>query len=166
VNLSGEPKLGPSEYLKYCSCGMSFIAGGARGGDIQEQCEKCRDKYLKSKQEVSMKYFKMSEFNCKETGENEMDIHFLRRLDRLRELCKFPFVINSGFRSKKHSVEKVKSMPGTHTMGIAADVKVLNASQRYKLLKHAYAMGFKGIGIAKGFVHVDDRVTESKSWIY
>lgn len=34
-----------------------------------------------------MKYFSLGEFNCQETGENEMNSEFLMRLDLLREAC-------------------------------------------------------------------------------
>ena len=48
------------------------------------------------------KYFKIEDFNCQETGDNEMDIEFIKGLDNLRAACGFPFVITSGFRSKEH----------------------------------------------------------------
>ena len=54
------------------------------------------------------KYFKIEDFNCQETGDNEMDIEFIKGLDNLRAACGFPFVITSGFRSKEHSLERAK----------------------------------------------------------
>jgi hypothetical protein len=33
-----------------------------------------------------MKYFKLSDFDCQETGENEMNEDFLIKLDELRHL--------------------------------------------------------------------------------
>ena len=30
------------------------------------------------------KYFKIEDFNCQETGDNEMDIEFIKALDHLR----------------------------------------------------------------------------------
>jgi hypothetical protein len=82
------------------------------------------------------KYFKLSDFDCQETGENEMDVQFIKGLDHLREVCKFPFIITSGFRSKTHSIEARKSTPGTHTQGIAADIKVSGGAQRLAIVKH------------------------------
>ena len=55
-----------------------------------------------------MKYFKIEDFDCQETGENDMDIGFINALDHLREVCGFPFIITSGYRSKDHSIEKAK----------------------------------------------------------
>ena len=54
------------------------------------------------------KYFKLSDFDCQETGENNMSFDFIHALDQLRGACGFPFIVTSGFRSKNHSIEKRK----------------------------------------------------------
>ena len=113
-----------------------------------------------------MKYFKLSEFDCKETGENNMQPEFLKKIDELREACGFPFVVNSGYRSPRHSIEAKKSKPGTHAQGIAADIRVQGGHQAYVLQKNAYALGFTGIALGNGFVHVDLRNTTPVSWRY
>lgn len=113
-----------------------------------------------------MRYFSLSEFDCQETGNNAMDHTFLSRLDELRHRCNFPFVIVSGYRAPTHSIEVVKEKPGTHALGVAADIKVTNGAQKYTILLHAMAMGFTGIGIAKTFIHVDDRTTTPVVWTY
>lgn len=112
------------------------------------------------------KYFDLSEFNCKETGENEMSEEFIHKLDGLREACGFPFTITSGYRSESHSVEARKAKPGQHTMGIACDIAVSNGVQRMTIVKTALEQGFTGIGVAKGFVHVDTRDTTPVLWCY
>jgi len=111
----------------------------------------------------SMKYFEIEDFVCKETGENKMNSRFLYRLDELRCRCGFPFIVNSGFRSKHHSEEippKKLTGPGYHTKGIAADIRVRGSANRRKILEEAFKMGFGGIGIYKGFIHLDDRTIE------
>jgi uncharacterized protein YcbK (DUF882 family) len=113
-----------------------------------------------------MRNFDISEFDCKETGENKMCSEFLSRLDLLRDACGFPFVITSGYRSESHSVEIRKDNPGMHTKGIAADIKVVSGWHRYKIVEAAISMGFKGIGVANGFVHVDDRKSQPVMWQY
>ena len=105
------------------------------------------------------KYFDISEFRCRETGENEIKEEFIYMLDELRERCSFSFVITSGYRSETHSIEIRKAQPGTHTKGIAADIAVANGEQRMKIVKEALDMGFGGIGVAKSFVHVDIRTS-------
>ena len=112
------------------------------------------------------KYFKIEDFACRETGENEISVDFIHSLDQLREACNFPFIVTSGYRSKKHSVEKRKpNGGGMHTKGIASDIKVSGGAQRLAIVKHASAMGMS-VGVAKTFVHVDIRKTPAMCWCY
>ena len=110
-------------------------------------------------------YFDRSEFDCSETGENEISDGFIYALDELRERCGFPFVITSGYRSPRHSIEAAKDAPGEHTRG-AADIAVSNGMQRGILVFEALIMGFTGIGVHKEFVHVDNRDGELVLWPY
>jgi len=113
----------------------------------------------------NFKYFKLEDFDCQETGENEMSEAFIHCLDELRETCGFPFIITSGFRSKNHSIEKRKSKAGTHAQGIAADIKVSGGVERLAIVKHAATLGMS-VGVAKTFVHVDTRTTTPVCWCY
>jgi uncharacterized protein YcbK (DUF882 family) len=116
------------------------------------------------------KYFNRDEFTCSYTGENEIKDEFIERLDALREACGFPFVIYSGYRAKSHPVEVNKTTTGTHVQGIAADIKVTDGLQRFKIVEKAIQLGFTGIGVANGFVHVDDRSADDTTpyvmWVY
>jgi len=115
-------------------------------------------------------YFTREEFACQYTGENEISDRLLLKLDLLRARCGFPFVITSGFRSKDHPIEVKKERPGTHAQGIAADIKVNDGTQRFRIVQEAISMGFSGIGVASSFVHVDIRsldINESPvMWTY
>lgn len=118
-----------------------------------------------------MKHFQLSEFDCTHTGKNNMDPGFLERLDLLRGRCGFPFQITSGYRDKTHPEEAKKIRPGYHSMGIAADIAVSDGIQRRRLVAEALTMGFSGIGVANGFIHVDDRQLLSRDlplvmWTY
>lgn len=116
---------------------------------------------------MDLKYFSVDEFDCQETGENEMQESFLLKLDHLREACGFPFKITSGYRSPEHSIERSKANgPGMHSSGLAADIAVSGGNERYLIQKHAYALGFTGIGVHRAFVHVDMRETTPVSWPY
>lgn len=106
-------------------------------------------------------------FTCSETGEEGIKEEFVDRLDELRHRCDFPFGINSGYRSPRHSKEKDKpGGPGQHSEGHAADVKVADGVQRRRIVAEALKMEFGGIGVAKTFVHVDDRDGQSVMWVY
>ena len=113
------------------------------------------------------KYFSRDEFACQATGENEIEDELILALDELREACGFPFVITSGYRSPQHPIELGKIKPGTHAQGIAADIAVSSGIQRHTIVKKAIELGFSGIGVANGFVHVDVRPTDVPvMWTY
>ena len=95
-----------------------------------------------------------------------MEKDFLDLLCILRDRCAFPFIITSGYRSPSHPIEAKKDVPGTHTQGIAADIKINNGAERYIIIKEALQIGFNGIGVASDFVHVDTRGTTSVIWLY
>jgi zinc D-Ala-D-Ala carboxypeptidase len=114
---------------------------------------------------MDLRYFKVSDFDCQETGENKMQKDFLLKLDELRHVCGFPFIITSGYRSTNHSIEAEKSKPGMHSQGIAADILVTSAADRFELIKQAILLGFKGIGVQKTFIHVDTR-KDGTLWPY
>jgi uncharacterized protein YcbK (DUF882 family) len=106
-------------------------------------------------------------FFCSETGEEGIKPYFLEALNDLRDVCGFPFIITSGYRSPNHSVERRKSKPGTHAQGIAADIAVDGGMQRYEIVEKAMYMGiFGGIGVAERFVHVDVRDGPRVMWTY
>ena len=113
-----------------------------------------------------MRFFDISEFDCHHTGRNEMQPEFLLMLDELRARCGFPFVITSGYRDITHPIEAAKKQGGTHSEGIAADIKVNNGHQAYLIQKHAYELGFGGIAYGNGFVHVDSRDGIEVTWRY
>ena len=94
-----------------------------------------------------------------------MKHEFILKLDQLRKECGFPFIITSGYRSPDHPVEAKKSSPGTHAMGIAADIAIRGGWQRFKVVDEALALGFTGIGVGEDFVHVDTR-QYPMMWVY
>jgi uncharacterized protein YcbK (DUF882 family) len=115
---------------------------------------------------MDLSYFKLSEFNCQETDENNMNEDFLIKLDELRHICGFPFIVTSGYRSSIHSLEIRKEKPGTHAEGIAADIKIAGAGKRHIIVSNAIKLGFNGIGIGENFVHVDTRNGIPVMWTY
>tara|TARA_X000001382_G_scaffold18280_2_gene11259 strand:+ start:1119 stop:1472 length:354 start_codon:yes stop_codon:yes gene_type:complete len=113
------------------------------------------------------KYFAVADFDCQETGENKIEDEFVRKLDSLRDVCGWPFIVTSGFRDASHSVEIIKpNGGGYHTKGIASDIKVLGGKMRYEIVSNAIKHGFTGIGIAKTFVHLDIREDTPMIWTY
>jgi len=105
--------------------------------------------------------FKSSEFACKETGENNMHAEFMAKLQALRNAYGKPIIINSGYRSPRHSIEVVKDKPGAHATGRACDVRVYGP-HAYEMVALAVDYGFTRIGVnqkgalARRFIHLDD----------
>ena len=109
--------------------------------------------------------FSKSEFDCQETGENEMQARFLEMLQSLRDRYRKPMARTSGYRSPNHSIERKKAKPGTHAQGIAADIYV-TGPDKYRLVKLAFECGFTGIGIDKSFIHLDASRDRCAIWSY
>lgn len=105
-------------------------------------------------------------FFCSHTGRRGIEPAFLSRLDELREACGFPFIVTSGYRHETHPVEAKKNEPGTHSLGIAADIAIRGGAQRRKIVEQALRLGFNGIGVARTFVHVDIRDSQPVMWAY
>ena len=114
---------------------------------------------------MSFVYFKRNEFTCTcGCGRNEIPDSFIHDLDDLRDMCRFPLVVTSGWRCENHPKERVKVKPGQHNIA-AADVKFNDGEQLYTIMQCAFELGFTGIAAGKGFVHLDKR-EYATSWVY
>lgn len=111
---------------------------------------------------IQLRHFSIDEFNCKCCGKNEMDYEFLQLLDHARTIAKIPFVITSGFRCEKHNKEIGGKPDSAHLIGHAADIFTHSLSDRFKIVKALLDVGFRRIGIAHNFIHVDN--DPSKHW--
>lgn len=103
--------------------------------------------------------FSAREFDCQQTGENQMQQSFMNRMQALRSDYGKPMRVSSGYRSERHSIEAAKERPGAHTTGRACDIAV-SGGDALHLIALAVKHGFTGIGVQqKGsgrFIHLDD----------
>jgi len=113
-----------------------------------------------------MKYFKGKEFECKCCGSNDMRIELLMKLDQARELAGIPFVITSGYRCKQHNENIGGSPVSQHLTGKAVDILCKSDRDRWIILTALMEVGFKRIGIAKDFIHVDVKNSAGTIWTY
>lgn len=90
--------------------------------------------------------FSEKEFRCKETGECRMRPEFMEFLQLCRDALPFPFIISSGYRSRNHSIERVKSHPGEHTLGLACDIRT-HGQRAQDLIVVAYGFGCRRFGV-------------------
>lgn len=79
-------------------------------------------------------YFKQEEFRCKETGEDGISEEFMDALLAVRIGTGISMVINSGYRSPRHSIERAKKKPGEHSNGDSADIRV-NGQQAHQIIE-------------------------------
>lgn len=105
--------------------------------------------------------FEPHEFACKcgscdESSGLNVSFSTMVRLQRLRNVCDFPFVITSGYRCINHPVEAKKvNGGGTHYLGHGFDIKATPAEQEI-IEREALKLGFTGIGRGSTFIHLDD----------
>ena len=116
-----------------------------------------------------MTYFTLEEFDSPDvpgSGSN-MDDGFLDMIDDAREIAGVPFVINSGYRSREHNKKVGGVSNSSHTLGNAADIACTDGVSRLKILEALFNVGFRRMGIAKTFIHVDNDETKPDNiWLY
>ena len=101
------------------------------------------------------KNFSKAEFDCKHTGENNMQHEFMEKLQAIRTEYGRSITVTSGFRSVKHPVEAKKTHNnGEHTQGMCADIACTNGTDRFRLIQLAFKHGITRIGIANTFLHL------------
>jgi len=116
-----------------------------------------------------MKYFLLEDFaspDLKGSGK-EMNTYLLGMLDAARAKAMIPFIINSGYRTVGHNKEVKGSPTSSHLKGLAADIHCVDGVSRLKMVRALLSVGFRRIGIAKTFIHVDiDSEKPDAIWIY
>jgi zinc D-Ala-D-Ala carboxypeptidase len=110
--------------------------------------------------------FSYDELSCKCCNACDMDPGFLEKLQKLRDAYGRSMVITSGFRCQKHNADVGGMKTSQHLFGKAVDVKCAVGAERHNLVKLAFQLGFTGIGVAKGFVHLDVRDGSKSLWMY
>ena len=115
-------------------------------------------------------FFEYSEFNSPDERDSymNMDVSFLNKLSKARELAAIGFKITSGYRSPAHNA-KVGGVPSSsHTVGRAVDIYAPTSTQKYIIINSLLQVGFNRIGVAKNFIHVDDDPNKSEDviWTY
>jgi len=117
-----------------------------------------------------MKYFKLSEFDSPDilgSGKN-MNEEFLYMLDAARKIYGKPMRVNSGYRSEAHNKKVGGVSSSSHLKGLAADISCKNSDERFYMLQAFIKAGFKRIGVASSFIHIDNDKDKSQNviWTY
>lgn len=104
-------------------------------------------------------YFKPSEFDSADapgSGEKNMNMDFVYWLNLVRMRASVPMKINSGYRTPAHNAAVGGEPNSAHLRGLAADIACPDMATRGSILKAAYALNVRRVGIAKTFVHLDN----------
>ena len=114
------------------------------------------------------KNFSSEELHCHCCHKEQMCERFMEKLQTLRDIMNRPIGINSGYRCESHNRSIGGHKTSQHMLGVAVDISTTDwsSSELYELMRHAYRLGFKGIGVGKLFVHLDMRVGKAKMWVY
>ena len=114
------------------------------------------------------KNFSVEELMCPCCEQCDMDDEFIVKLQAVRTYAQFPFGVNSGFRCPKHNEIVGGFKNSQHLVGAAVDVSTISwsSAQIYAVLKYAFKVGIKGVGIGKNMIHLDGRNSRGKIWIY
>jgi len=119
---------------------------------------------------ITSRHFSEIEFNrCTPSCSlQDMNQAFMHKLDRLRDKAGIPLTLNSAYRSIAWEKSKGRSGSGDHPQGKGADIRCYASNTRYKIVKAAFEIGFRRIGIAKNFVHVGDgnNLPNDVIWLY
>jgi len=115
-----------------------------------------------------MKYFKLEEFDSPDEPGSGKHMHqeILYMLDAVRKEYGKPIKINSGYRTEARN-KKIGGVPNSsHLKGLAVDISCKSSKDRFALVNLLLKAGFKRIGIAGSFIHVDIDKTKSQNLIW
>lgn len=113
-------------------------------------------------------HFHIAELSCRCAGrfcasEYYHDTEFLDALEALRAAAGRALIINSGHRCAQWNAAIGGAPRSLHKM-LAVDISLIG-QDRFALRSEALALGFKGIGMARTFLHLDRRAV-SAHWYY
>lgn len=111
------------------------------------------------------KNFKLSEFACNGKSccsEVLFAPEVIERLQWMRDRCKKPITLYSGYRCAKHNKEVGGVSQSKHILGLAADLKIPDGMTLSEFAALAESAGFRGVlkYTERDFVHVDVRETK------
>lgn len=98
---------------------------------------------------------------------NMIESEAMFALDALRGKMARPMKINSGYRTPAHNKAVGGAPRSQHLDGNAFDVSTTGwtKDERRKLIVTARELGFRGVGIADTFIHID-MAPRTAAWIY
>jgi len=118
---------------------------------------------------VNKIYFAPKEIRCKcGCGFITTITPFFLKVNTLRGIVGSPLRVNSWCRCHNHNKAIGSTVTSSHPKGLATDLDTPTAYIRYRILLAAGEVGFRGIGVAMSFIHLDDDPDKppKRFWIY
>lgn len=110
-------------------------------------------------------YFNDEELKCPCCGTLKMEEGLMMKLNKFRHEWGRPMFVTSGYRCVKHNQRVGGAPESQHVLGNAVDITV-GPTERYDFVKMAIKHRFRGIGVHKVFMHLDDRKGQLAFWLY
>lgn len=107
---------------------------------------------------ADVKYFKPFEFDSPDargSGEKNMNLEFVLKLDTMRDLIKRPLYITSGYRTSEYNKIVGGVENSAHLKGLAVDIRVLDSNLRFLIMYYAMQLGVRRIEDAAAHIHLD-----------
>lgn len=79
----------------------------------------------------------------------------IARLEVMRQVVRVPLIVRSGVRCPAHNAAVGGAPDSAHVTAEAADLRCVTSRDRANFLRAAITAGFRRIGIAAQFIHVD-----------
>ena len=99
---------------------------------------------------VRTENFRNEEFECPCCKKNNIQLVVLACLQDVRDHFGRSIKITSGYRCRKHNAAVGGSSSSSHIKGLAADIKVYDSDQAFRIMKSIYATDkFHRIGYGK-----------------
>ena len=114
-------------------------------------------------------YFTDDEIQCKcGCGFILKQTAFFWKINTLRGIVGHPIRVNSWCRCDIHNLSVGGSSTSSHPKGLASDLSTPTEYIKYRILLAAGELYFRGVGVGKNFIHLDDDFSKPKDrfWLY
>lgn len=99
------------------------------------------------------RYFTKEEMQCKCGCEGLPQHEMMVKLDEMREIAGFPFVVTSGYRCSDYNSRMAGTGPhGPHTTGLAVDL-LTHSYRAHAMIDLALEFDVRGIGVRQKGLH-------------
>ena len=115
----------------------------------------------------TVRHFTRAEFKQGNPGV-EPDPELVRMLDEARRIAGVPFVIESGLRTTERNAQVGGANESAHLTGHAVDIRCPTGRHRFLIVQAALEVGFRRIGVANSFIHLDNapHLPQDVIWTY